>query len=138
MPIRFDLSVEERVRRAIVLLQAGVLGEKNGPPSRDPEVMELLFDSVRISVDPRQSHGKPTTIQWDFTDAEPWYLRVANGDASVARGRASDADLTLRCAYADWADVMGGRTDPRVSILKGRLRPRGNPLALWRMQKLFA
>jgi hypothetical protein len=138
IPIRFDLPVEERVRRAIVLLQAGVLGEKDGPPSHDQEVMELLFDSLRISVDPRHSHGKPTTIQWDFTDAEPWHLRVQNGDASVARGHAPDSDLTLRCSYADWVDVMGGRADPRVSMLKGKLRPRGNPLALWRMQKLFA
>jgi putative sterol carrier protein len=135
--IRFDLSVGERVRHAIVLLQAGVLGERNGPPSRDPEVMEILFDAVRTSVDPRHAHAKPTTIQWEFSDAEPWHLRVHNGDTSVARGRASDADVTLRCAYEDWVDVMGGRADPRVSILKGKLRPRGNPLALWRMQKLF-
>jgi putative sterol carrier protein len=99
--------------------------------------MEILFDAVRTSVDPRQAHGKPTTIQWDFDDAEPWHLRVENGDSRVARGHASDADLTLRCAYEDWADVMGGRADPRLLMLKGKLRPRGNPLALWRMQKLF-
>jgi putative sterol carrier protein len=137
IPIRFDLPVEERVRRALVLLQAGVLGEANGAPSREPEVLELLFDSVRTSVDPRHSHGRRTTIQWDFSDVEPWYLRVENGDTSVARGRAPDANLTLRCAYADWVDVMAGRADPRVQLLKGKLRPRGNPLALWRMQKLF-
>jgi putative sterol carrier protein len=137
IPIRFDLPVEERVRRAIVLLQAGVLGEPNGTPSREPEVLELLFDSVRTSVDPRHSHGRRTTIQWEFSDVEPWYLRVENGDTSVARGHAPDANLTLRCAYADWVDVMAGRADPRLQLLKGKLRPRGNPLALWRMQKLF-
>jgi hypothetical protein len=137
IPIRFDLPVEERVRRAIVLLQAGVLGEANGAPSREPEVLELLFDSLRTSVDPRHSHGRPTTIQWDFKDAEPWYLHVENGDTSVARGHAPRPDLTLRCAYSDWVDVMAGRADPRLSLLKGKLRPRGNPIALWRMQKLF-
>ncbi len=137
MPIRFDLSVEERVRRALVLLEAGVLGEKNGRPSSEPEVLELLFDSLRTSVDPRHSHGRPTTIQWEFSDAEPWYLRVENGDASVSRGQAPHTDLTLRCSYADWVDVMGGRADPRALMLKGKLRPRGNPIALWRMQKLF-
>jgi putative sterol carrier protein len=137
MPIRFDLPVDERVRRAIVLLQAGVLGAPNGAPSREPEVLELLFDSVRTSVDPRHSHGRPTTIQWDFSDAEPWYLHVENGDTRVAQGRAPRPDLTLRCHYADWVDVMGGRADPRLLILKGKLRPKGNPIALWRMQKLF-
>ena len=137
IPVRFDLPVEERVRRAIVLLQAGVLGERNGPPSRDPEVLELLFDSVRTAVDPRHVHGRPTTIQWDFKDADPWYLRVENGDTSVTRGRATHPDLTLRCAYEDWVDVMGGRSDPRLAMLKGKLRPRGNPIVLWRTQKLF-
>ena len=137
IPVRFDLPVEERVRRAIVLLQAGVLGERNGPPSREPEVLELLFDSVRTAVDPRHAHGRPTTIQWDFKDADPWYLRVENGDTSVTRGRATHPDLTLRCAYEDWVDVMGGRADPRLAMLKGKLRPRGNPVVLWRTQKLF-
>jgi hypothetical protein len=138
MPIRFDLPVDERVRRAIVLLQAGVLGAPNGAPSADPEVLELLFDSVRISVDPRHTHGRPTTIQWDFADADPWYLHVENGDASVTPGRAPKPDLTLSCRYADFVDVMGGRADPRLQMLKGKLRPKGNPIALWRMQKLFA
>ena len=137
IPIRFDLPVEERVRHAIVLLQAGVLGAKNGAPSKEPEVLELLFDSLRMSVDPRHSHGRPTTVQWDFADAEPWYLRVAGGDASVSAGKAPHADVTLRCDYADWVDVMGGRADPRLLMLKGKLRPKGNPIALWRMQKLF-
>jgi hypothetical protein len=138
MPIRFDLPVDERVRRAVVLLEAGVLGAPNGTPSADPEVLELLFDSVRISVDPRHSHGRPTTIQWDFSDAEPWYLHVEHGNASVTQGRARKADLTLSCRYADFVDVMGGRADPRLQMLKGKLRPRGNPIALWRMQKFFA
>jgi putative sterol carrier protein len=137
MPIRFDLSVEERVRRAIALLEAGVLGEKNGPPSRDPEIVELLFDSVRTSVDPRHAHGRPTTIQWDFADAEPWYLRIDNGDTRVERGRAPRPTLTLRCRYEDWVDITAGRADPRLALLKGRLRPKGSPIALWRMQKLF-
>jgi putative sterol carrier protein len=137
IPVRFDLSVDERVRRALVLLEAGVLGEKNGPPSRDPEVVELLFDSVRSSVDPRHAHGRPTTIQWDFSDAEPWYLHIENGDTRVQQGRAPRADVTMRCRYEDWVDITAGRTDPRLALLRRRVRPRGNPITLWRMQKLF-
>ena len=100
-------------------------------------MLDLLFDSLRTSVDPRHSHGRPTTIQWEFADAEPWFLRVENGDTSVAQGHAPRADVTLRCRYEDWVDVVGGRADPRLLMLKGRLRPKGNPVVLWRMQKLF-
>ena len=34
----------------------------------------------------------PGTIQWDFADAEPWHLVVANGDTRFEPGRARVAD----------------------------------------------
>jgi hypothetical protein len=137
VPLPLDLPVEERVRRSLKLLQAGVLGEKVGPPSRDPEILSILFDSVRNSVDPRHSPNRPTTIQWDFEDAEPWYLRIDNGDTSVAQGRAPHPTLTLRCRFEDWVDISAGRTDARRALLARKLRPRGNLITLWRTQKIF-
>jgi ribonucleotide reductase beta subunit family protein with ferritin-like domain len=138
VPLPLDLPVDERVRRSLKLLQAGVLGEKVGPPSRDPEILSILFDSVRNSVDPRHSPNRPTTIQWDFEDAEPWFLRIDNGDTSVAQGRAPDPDLTLRCRFEDWVDISAGRTDARRALLERKLRPRGSLITLWRTQKIFA
>jgi hypothetical protein len=34
-------------------------------------------------------------------------------------------------------DIVAGREDPRLVMLKGRLRPKGSVRLLWRMQKLF-
>jgi putative sterol carrier protein len=132
-----DKPVDERVRRALVLLRAGVLGERNGPPSRDPEVLEILFESVKNSVDPRFRPAHPTTIQWDFSDAEPWYLRIDNGNTSVSPGRAEQPDLTFRCSYDDWVDVSARRADPRRLMLTGKIRPRGSLRTLWQTQKIF-
>jgi Ribonucleotide reductase, small chain/SCP-2 sterol transfer family len=137
MPIQLELPVEERVRRALTLLQANVIGEKQGPPSRDPEVLRLLFDSVRSMVDVRYSPNGAATIQWDFADAEPWFLHVDDGDTSVGQGRADHPDLTFRCRYEDWVDISAGREDPRLAMLKGKLRPKGSLRMLWRTQKLF-
>ena len=137
IPVRFDLPVEERVRRAIVLLQAGVLGERNGPPSREPEVLELLFDSVRTAVDPRHAHGRPTTIQWDFKDAEPWHIVIDNGSTRAEKGRVENADLVLRSRFEDWVDLVALRSDPRVALATGKIRPKGSLRNIWRMRKLF-
>jgi predicted lipid carrier protein YhbT len=52
-------------------------------------------------------------------------------------GRASHADLTLRCRFADWADVMAGRADPRALMLRRRLRPRGSVRLLLAMPRVF-
>jgi putative sterol carrier protein len=137
MPYPVEIAPAERARRAIAMLQAGLLGEKNGPAARDPETMELLFDSVRRAVDMRHAPREPLTVQWDFTDATPWHLRVDNGSTAVAPGRAAEVDLEVRCAYDDWVDVIAGRADPRRLVATARLRPRGSPRTLWRARKLF-
>jgi hypothetical protein len=137
MPIPLHLPPLERAERALALLRANYLGEKNGPPSKDPEVMKLLFESVELSVDPRHSPPRPATLQWDFRDAEPWHLRIANGATSAERGRVEHPDLVFDCRFEDWVDIVAGREDPRLAILKRKLRPHGSVRLLWRMRKLF-
>jgi putative sterol carrier protein len=131
-----DTPHEERARRAVRLLQANIVGEKNGPPSKDPEIMAMLFDSVKNRVDPSQLSNGGVTIQWDFEDADPWFLRVDNGATSVEQGRLEDPELTFRCRYEDWVDVAAGREDPRLAMAKRKLRPKGL-LTLLRTRKLF-
>jgi putative sterol carrier protein len=43
----------------------------------------------------------------------------------------------MRLSYQDWADIVGERLDPRRALLTRRLRPRGNPLALAKLTKVF-
>lgn len=132
------LTPEERAERALTFLRAGYVGEKTGPPSTDPELMKLFFDSVRLAVDPRHSPPEPIAIQWDFADAQPWFLRVDNGATRTEPGRVESPDVTFRCRFEDWVDVAAGREDPRLSMLRGRIRPRGSVKSLWRVRNLFA
>jgi hypothetical protein len=55
----------------------------------------------------------------------------------VQPGRADHPDLTLRQSFDDFADVVGGRADPRVLLLKRRLRPSGSPLVLLKLPRLL-
>jgi putative sterol carrier protein len=63
---------------------------------------------------------------------------VDNGSTAAHAGRAGEIDLEVRCRYEDWVDIVAGRLDPRLAVATGRLRPRGNPRALWRARGLFA
>ena len=47
------------------------------------------------------------------------------GDRGDTPGRADNPTLTFRCRFDDWVDVVAGRADPRMLMLRGRLRPRG-------------
>jgi hypothetical protein len=138
IPIPLDVDYDERARIGLSMLRAGIVGEKNGPPSRDPEVVALLFDQVRRQVDPRYTPPHPLTIQWDFSDVEPWHLHVNNGSSEARAGYAPHADLTFKCSFEDWVDVAAGREDPKLAMLKGKIRPKGSLKTLWQTQKIFA
>ena len=133
-----DLPPRERALRGMALLQAGILGEKNGPPARDPDTMALLFDTVRRGVDFRTAPAGPLTVQWDFPDADPWHMRLDNGSTAVESGRVEAPDILFRARYEDFVDVVGGRLDPRRAMATGRLRPRGSLRTLWSARGLFA
>jgi hypothetical protein len=135
--VPLDLSHAERHRRGKALVRAGILGEKTGPPARDPDTQDLLFDTLRRQVNPDHGLTAPLTLQWDFRDVEPWFLQVDNGSAVAKAGRASSPDLVLRCRWEDWVDLVAGRLSPRRAFLTGRLRPRGRPRALLAMPRLF-
>jgi len=132
----FDVPPAERARRGLAMLRAGYLGEPNGPAKPDQAITALLFDGLRRQIDTSVAPG--ATIQWDFTDAEPWHVRIENGSASAAPGRVEHPDLTLRCSFQDWLDVAAGRTEPWRAALTGKIRPRGRLRMLLRTPKLFA
>jgi hypothetical protein len=130
------LELSQRGRR---LAQAGVLGVREGPSMRDPETVELLFDTIRRQVNPNHGLRRPTVFQWEFTDPDvpTWHLTVDNGSSTVQQGTASKADVRLRIAYQDFVDIVGDRLNPMRALATGRMRPRGNPLALSRLAKVF-
>jgi hypothetical protein len=133
------LSPLEVSQRGRTLAQAGVLGVREGPTKRDPETLALLFDTIRRQVNPGHGLKRPTTFQWEFTDPDvpAWHMTVNNGSSAVEQGETPHPDLRLRVAYQDWVDIVGQRLDPLRAMATGRLRPRGNPLALRLMTKVF-
>jgi hypothetical protein len=136
-PLPLDLSPRERSERGQQLVEAGVLGEKTGPPSRDPETMALVMDTVRRGVDPAHGLTSPVTVQFAFDDADPWIIHVDNGTTRATPGRTDSPDVTIRCSYEVWTDILGGRLDSRRALLTRRLRPSGKPGVLLKLPKIF-
>jgi hypothetical protein len=133
----YGLPPETRVRNGLRLVQGGVLGEKNGSPASDHETMAALFQMLGASIDASSAPDVPGTILWDFSDAEPWHLVVANGDTRFEPGRVESPTVTLRCRYEDWADVFAKRQHPLALAATRRLRPSGNLRWLWRARRMF-
>jgi hypothetical protein len=133
----WGLPPERRVENGLRLVRGGVLGEKLGPPSSDPETVAALFDLLGASLDHTKAPPEPGTIQWDFADADPWHLVVANGDTRMERGRAAAPTVTFQCRFEDWADVFAGREHPLRLAARRRLKPSGDFRWLWRARRMF-
>jgi hypothetical protein len=133
------LAPIEVSQRGRALAQAGIIGVREGPSKRDPETVALLFDTIRRQVNPDHGLKRPTTFQWEFTDPEvpTWHLRVDNGSSTVQQGAATKPDLRLRVSYQDFVDIVGERLDPLRAMARGRLRPKGSPLAMRRLTRVF-
>jgi ribonucleotide reductase beta subunit family protein with ferritin-like domain len=136
-PMPMDVPPRERALRGQKLLRANLIGPGDGPVVQDPEAVAIMFDTIARQAD-AAAVPPGTTVAWDFTDGAPWHLVLdaAAGSRAVA-GRPSSPDLTLRCRFADWADVAAGRADPRALMLRGRLRPRGSVRVLLALPRVF-
>jgi hypothetical protein len=133
-----DLTPRQRAERGQRMVRAGYLGEKSDAPSREPEDMALLFDGMRRAVDHSQAPRRPTVLQWEFSDAPAWFLRIDNGTTSARQGRVESPDLVFTSRWEDFVDLAVGREQPLKLIASRRLRPRGSLRVLSRMPKLFA
>src|SRR5439155_191056 len=81
-----------------IMLAGNYIGPDR-PVARDTETLGVVFDAIARTAD---AHEVPagTTVQWDFTDAEPWHLVLENGATRAQPGAAPKADVTLRMELA--------------------------------------
>jgi len=135
-PFDFSIPHEERARRQIAMLKAGVIGEPNGIPKATPEVQQYLFEVIARSADTSQV-DRPVTFQWKFSDAEPFHITIDNGSTRAERGEAEKPDVTLRTTWADWIEASARGGDARKAILRRKIKPRGSLRQLRRMADIF-
>jgi ribonucleotide reductase small subunit/SCP-2 sterol transfer family protein len=131
-----DLPPEKQAQRTMLLLHAGVLSGEF-PLHLNDEVVALLFDGLERLVNMRPRAALPGAIQWEFTDAPPWYL-APEGNRLVARqGHAEDPVVVLRCTLANWALIAGNQLDPRWAVATRRLRMSGNLRVAFQLPSLL-
>jgi hypothetical protein len=130
-------SYEERSRQAWVLIDAGVIGDDRREPELTREAMEILFEGAARSVNLEVARSLGGPVEWSFTDFEPWHMVVTNGHAEAKPGGIDDAALRLEVSSADWARIAMGRADPRIALLKRRLKLHGSLGARTKLPKLF-
>jgi hypothetical protein len=135
-PFPMDVAPRERGRRALALLRAGLLGARNGPVGRDPETVRIFFDLLaRNARGEEVPHG--TTIQWEFPDMDPWHLLLEGRTKTAIQGRLPKPTVRLRMRWDDFGELVSQRAQPQRLVMRGRMRPWGDPRVLLKLQRLF-
>jgi hypothetical protein len=134
--VAVDQPPADQAHRAVTLLRAGVLGVA-APLRLDGEIMHLLFDGLERVVNMGRVGDLPGAIQWEFSDAAPWYLVARDGQAEIHEGRVAGPALTIRCSAADWARIAGDKMDARWALVTRRLRLSGDPRLALRLPALL-
>jgi ribonucleotide reductase beta subunit family protein with ferritin-like domain len=135
-PFPLEVSPRERARRALTLTRAGLLGQRNGPVGRDPETVRMFFDLLaRNARGEEVPHG--TTIQWEFPDMEPWHLRLEGRMKTAIQSRLAKPTVRVRMRWDDFGDLVSQRVQPQQLLMRGRMRPWGDPRVLLKLQRLF-
>jgi hypothetical protein len=133
-----SLSYEDRARQAWILIDAGIIGDDRREPEVTPQAFEILFEGTARAIDLEGARSLGGPIQWDFSDAEPWYLVVTNGHAEAKPGTAGTPALRLEMSAATFAKIAIGRVDPRWALLRRHLKVHGSLSAKAKLPKLFA
>jgi hypothetical protein len=137
-PFDPDKDEHEVAERQVKLMMAGILGPPDGPtPGSTPDLQRLYFDIVERVADPAAANGSPLVYQYRFSDADPWYLTIANGSTRAEPGVAPNPTLVLESTWADFVSTAKPDTKPLKLLLQRRLRPRGPIREIARMRKVF-
>lgn len=131
------LGYPERAGRMWRLVEAGVIGDDRREPEPDDAVLEIIFDGVARSTDLRVARSLGGDVEWRFSDAPPWHLRLDNGHVVIERGSAARPVVTLETTSGQWAKIAVERDDPRRAVLARRLRLHGSLTAKAKLTRLF-
>jgi len=73
----------------------------------------LLFDLLaRNARGEEVPHG--TTMQWDFSDFEPWYLQLDGVHKVAVQGRAAKPTARMGMRFDDFAELISRRSPPAL------------------------
>lgn len=126
-----------RAERAFTMQRAGFFSGGTEPIKSDPLAVEYYFGLMANAVSPGARLRRPITLAWDFSDAEPWHMRIDGQMRTVCHGPAPDADVTFRTDLPTWIALSSGELTPGRALITRKLRLKGSPLTIAKLPRLF-
>ena len=103
-----------------------------------PTVKET-FDNMPSKFRADKAAGISATIQYEITGDQggTWHAVIKDGACTVAPGAAPTSNLTLTMSSQDWLDMTGGKLNPQMAFMSGKLKLKGDMGLAMKVGSLF-
>ncbi len=98
-----------------------------------------VFEKMPERFLPNQAGDINATYLFDLSGADggQWVVHIVDRTCNVRTGTADNPTTTLRMKAKDYVDLALGDLDPMVAFMRGKVKIKGDYLALLQFQKMF-
>lgn len=103
-----------------------------------PITVEQIIQKLPSRFNAEQAGSLTAVFQFQLSDAQPFYISIADQACEGLPGEHADPDITLHLDEATLVRVVTGEQDGMSAFMKGQLRAEGNVMLATRLGKLFS
>jgi putative sterol carrier protein len=98
-----------------------------------------LMGKIQDAFVPDNAKGLNKTIQYELTgdDGGTWTASIADGSCAVAETPSDSADVTVTMSASDFVDMMGGKLQPTMAYMSGKLKIKGDMMLAQKLSQFF-
>lgn len=98
-----------------------------------------FFAQVPEKVNREKIQGMNATYQFNITGADggQWWVRIADGDATVGEGTADSPNITLTMEDENFVNLLSGKLNGQTAFLTGKLKIQGDMTLAMKLQSVF-
>lgn len=103
------------------------------------ETLKEYFNHLSHQLDPAKVAGMKATYQFVATGARGghWFVKIANGGATVAEGSDPSPSITLTAAAEDWLDIINGNMNGQTAFLTGKMKIQGDVTLAMKLESIL-
>ena len=104
-----------------------------------PTVKET-FDAMAGRFKAERAAGTNAVVQYDISGegGGTWNAVIKDGTCAVAEGPGTNPALTLQMSAQDWLDMTGGKQNPQMLFMSGKLKLKGDMGLAMKLGSMFA
>jgi len=94
-----------------------------------------MIEKMPAAFDADAAGDLNATVQYAIST--PMYAEIKNGSCTVHEGETGDADVTLKMADEDLADMLTGELDGMTAFMTGKLQVDGDIMLAQKLAGVF-